>query len=700
MLSAAHRALLDAVARRIVPQAFDGGPGSVDLIARIEERLANAPPDRVRDLERALTVLGSRSAALLLSGMVAPFPRLSAARQDALLARWATSPVGVARAIYQGVRRLIVAAYYSLPESFSDIGYLGPLATREPSYPWEGPVPTGEVVPNVDDPVARIAVGEPWSPRVATAPTRVVTPSARVTPTGDARLTADVVVIGSGAGGAVVAARLAEAGRGVVLFEEGSLIDVDELNEREGDMTARLYADGGMRATDDLAFLLLQGGAVGGGTLVNWMITFRAPDHVLDEWSHRFGIRGFSPADMAPAFARVEQEIHATPVPEDSHSPANRILLDGARRLGWRAMTGRINARGCVRAGFCGQGCRYGAKQSVDRVYLPRALAAGARLIPDARVDRIALLERDTATNGATQGTRRSTAPLKRVRATLLDRLTRQPVGQVIVEAPVVVLAAGAVGTPVILQRSGMGGGGVGRFLRLHPTTAVVGEHSADVYAAAGIPQSAVCDEFLRSDSNGYGFWIECAPTHPSLAAVAASGIGAEHQAFMQRFRRTTNLIVLVRDGSDLDTSNGSVTLGRGGRTRIRYALGSRDRANLVSGVQAAARILFAGGVLRVRTLHTRGDELRSESEVAALSGRRWGAHDLTMFSAHVNGTCRMGADRDRSGVDSAGERHGVRGLYVADGSLLPTGLGVNPQATIMAMATMIAERMVSAGRV
>src|SRR5690349_1133812 len=428
MLSAAHRALLDAVARRIVPQAFDGGPGSVDLVARIEARLANAPAARVRDLERALTVLGSRAAALLVSGMVAPFPRLSVARQDALLARWATSPVGVARAIFQGVRRLIVAVYYSLPESFSDIGYLGPLATREPSYPWEGPVP-GETVPNVDDPVARIAVGAPWSPRVATAPLRAPTPSARVSVAGDTRLRADAVVIGSGAGGAVVAARLAEAGRDVVLLEEGSLIDVDELNELEGDMTARLYAEGGMRATDDLSFLLLQGSAVGGGTLVNWMITFRAPDYVLDEWSHRFGITGFSPADMAPTFARVEQEIHATPVPEDSHSPANRILLDGARRLGWRATTGRINARGCVRAGFCGQGCRYGAKQSVDRVYLPRALAAGARLIADARVDRIALLERDAAASGATQGVRRSTAPLKRVRATLLDRLTRQPIG-------------------------------------------------------------------------------------------------------------------------------------------------------------------------------------------------------------------------------------------------------------------------------
>jgi choline dehydrogenase-like flavoprotein len=698
MLSSPHRAVLEAVARRVVPHAYDGGTGAVDLVARIEARLEHAPPERIRDLRRALTVLGSRAAALLLSGLPSPFARLSDARQDAMLARWSASPLMVARSVYQGVRRLVLAVYYSQPESFADLGYVGPLHLREPAVAWEGPL-RGEVLPNVADPVARLAPGATWSARTAAPPARAT----RLTPhlvTAGQRLTADVIVIGSGAGGAVVAARLAEAGRDVLVLEEGNLVSDDELNEREGDMTAQLYADRGMRATDDLSIVLLQGAAVGGGTLVNWMITFRAPDFVLEEWAERFGITGFSPADMASAFSRVEQEIHATPVPFDAHSPANRILLDGARRLGWRATEGRINARGCVRAGFCGQACRYGAKQSADRVYLPRAAAAGARLIPDARVERIAILERDPTANTATRLTRRSTAPIKRVYATQLDRETRRPIAQIVAEAPIVVLAAGAVGTPVILQRSGLGGGGVGRFLRLHPTTAVAGEHTTDVYAAAGIPQSAVCDEFIRRDDNGYGFWIECAPHQPALAAVAAGGFGAAHRELMRRFRRTTNLIVLVRDGSDLETSNGSVTVSRRGTTRIAYRLGRRDRANLMVGVESAARIMFAAGATGVRTLHERGDELRSERDIAGLRNRAWGPHDLTLFSAHVNGTCRMGTDPDRSGVDSSGERHGVRGLYVVDGSLLPTGLGVNPQATIMAMATMISERMVADGRV
>ena len=699
MLSSSHRAVLEAVARRVVPHAYDGTGEAVDVVARIEARLAKAPAERVRDLELALTILGSRAAGFLVSGMTAPFPRLSLDRQDTLLRRWSTSPLTAARTVYQGVRRLVLAVYYTTPESFEETGYLGPLHLREPAYPWEGPLAHG-TVPNADEPVARGEAGSSTPIGRARPGASADAPAFRPASIDVTRATADVIVIGSGAGGAVVAARLAELGREVVLLEEGSLVGPDELSECEGDMTTRLYAESGMRATDDLSFVLLQGAAVGGGTLVNWMITFRAPEFVLDEWADRFGIAGFSPAEMAPVFERVEHEIHATPVPDDAHSPANRILLDGAQRLGWRAGSGRINARGCIRAGFCGQGCRYGAKQSVDRVYVPRALAAGTRLFPDARVVRIEVIERDGSGSSVTRGARRATAPLKRVHVTLLDRLTRSPRGTLVAEAPVVMLAAGAVGTPVILQRSGFGGGGVGRFLRLHPTTAVAGEWHDDVYAAAGIPQSAVCDEFLRRDDHGYGFWIECAPNHPGLAAVAAPGFGAEHRDVMRRFRRTTNLISLVRDGSDLEQSNGSVRVSRSGRVRIAYRVGARDRANVVAGVQAAARVLLAAGVTGVRTLHTSGGELRDERDVAALTNRAWGPHDLTMFSAHVNGTCRFGTDPRTSGVNAAGERHGVRGLFVADGSLLPTGLGVNPQATIMALAAVIAERAAEAGMV
>ncbi|MGI9189477.1 MAG: GMC family oxidoreductase [Longimicrobiaceae bacterium] len=249
------------------------------------------------------------------------------------------------------------------------------------------------------------------------------------------------------------------------------------------------------------------------------------------------------------------------------------------------------------------------------------------------------------------------------------------------------------MGTPAILERSGLGGGGVGRYLRLHPTSAVLGDYAEPVYAAAGIPLSAVCDEFLRGD-DGYGFWIECPPLHPAIASAALPGFGNEHRAEMLRFQRLGSLIVLVRDGAERGASNGDVHLDRRGRTRIRYRLGDTDRATLLAGIRAAARLHLAAGAREVSTLHVTRCCMRSEADLDLIDRQDHGPNQLGLLSAHVNGTCRMGTDPQTSGCTPDGERHGTPGLYVCDGSLLPTAPGANPQETIMALATVIAERI------
>jgi choline dehydrogenase-like flavoprotein len=261
------------------------------------------------------------------------------------------------------------------------------------------------------------------------------------------------------------------------------------------------------------------------------------------------------------------------------------------------------------------------------------------------------------------------------------------------VEAPVVVLAGGAVGTPTLLQRSGMGGGGVGSFLRLHPTTAIFGRYDREMYGAAGIPLSAVCDEFLRG-SDGYGFWIETPPFYPSLSAAVIPGFGVAHRDVMEALPTLASMIVLVRDGADRARSNGSVTVDRNGRVRLRYRLGATDRSRLLRGMDAAARILFASGASEVSTLHTQAVRMRSPAELGSLARRPAGPNQLGVVSAHVNGTCRIGTDPATSGCTPDGARHGVPGVYVADGSLVPTAPGVNPQETIMALATVVSERI------
>ena len=690
ILTPRQRTTLDSLCRRIVPDAYSprDGPG-IDLAARVEERLANGDPTLARQVATLLSMFDHPFTGFLFYGTPRRFTNLSGAEQDARLASWEQSRLAIRRTIFQALRRLIVSTYYANPGTHAGIGFRGPFYNREPVVPWEGALLGTS---NDDEPVARVASPQHTALNVERTPPDAL--SAAKFSSGlegttqgheierDTNISADVCVIGTGAGGAVAAARLAEAGYDVVMLEEGGYWTESNFTELEADMVPRLYADAGARATDDLSISILQGRSVGGSTTINWMITLRTPDWVLDEWEAEHSSEGMGPSDLAPVFDLIEEEIHARLVPDDAHSPSNRIILDGAQKLGWKASVAKINAKNCLRAGFCGLGCRYGAKQSTLVTYIPRALAAGARLYSDVRVEQIEQIERGAK------------APKKRVHGTVLDRVTARPTRAFTVEAPIVVLAAGAVGTPIILQRSGLGGGGVGKYLRLHPTSVAVGVYDREIYAAAGIPQSAVCNEFHRGNGTDYGFWIESPALQPALASVAIPGFGAEHRALIERSPNLATLIVLIRDGVERGRSYGKVFLDRRGRTHIRYRMRKDDLNNMLEGLAAAARVQFAAGATEVRTLHSPMCRMRSEADLRLVKRGPHGPNQLGLFSAHVNGTCRIGIDPRTSGCTPDCERHGVPALYIADGSILPTAPAVNPQETIMALATIIAGRI------
>lgn len=669
-LPLARRAALAAIARAVVPHAFaDPGRGA-QLLELVEARIAGLAPHKGRELSAAVGLLGSRLASLFAGLPPKPFTQLSTAQQEHLLTRFAESRVAIARTIVQSVRKTILLTEYTTPEAQREVGYHGAYHARGPAVPWEGALPgtPSDAEPLLRAPLPDAAHRQP--PRAAALKPLLG---------GDA-FTADAIVIGTGAGGAVAAARLAEAGMDVLILEAGALRSGADFTEDEGDMFDALYAERGQRTTDNLSVSFVQGVGVGGGTTVNWMVMLRTPDWVLDEWATRHGAVGMRAADLAPYFARIEDEVHSRVVPDDAHSPNNRIILDGARQLGWSARAAAINAKDCVRTGFCGYGCRSGAKQGGLQTYLPRAQAAGARLLPDARALRIEVIERG------------GSFPKKRVTFESRSRTMTA-------EAPIVVVAGGAVETPVLLQRSQMGGGGTGRFLRLHPTTGLFGLYDREMVGSSGIPLSAVCDQFLRQDRAGYGTWIECPPLHPGLAAVAAPGVGAAHRDVMRRFPNIGTLIVLTRDGAQQDYSDGEVRLRRNGTTSIRYALNPADARHMEQGLVAAARLHFAGGAREVLSGHKRCVTLRSPADIDALRSRPFRANDIALFSAHVNGTCRLGSDRQTAGTDPHGEVYGAPGVFVADGSLLPTALGVNPQETIMVLATIVAERIASRRR-
>ena len=684
-LNSAQRSTLAALARTVLPHLFEAESDFHRIVQRIEDRLSRAPRHVTEDLTQAISFLGSRTGGLLVTGLPTRFAGLSPARQSRVFTRWGESALPIARTVHQALRRLILSTWYATEEGRADLGLHPPLHTRAPIVAWEGPL-TADRVSTLDV--------------VATAETRDgpvpgSNPVAQAMPTGvtvaesftdDVALTADVVVIGSGAGGAVAAARFAEAGREVVILEEGEYLRAHDFSEDEGEMVPRLFAEQAMRATTDASLSILQGSAVGGGTTVNWMLMLRPPEYVLDEWAGRLHLNIFG--DLARHLDRVGDEVHAGFAHDDAHTPSNRSILRGAQVLGWSARPAMINARGCVRAGTCSLGCRYNAKQGALLTYVPRALDAGARLFAGASVEGIDILERD-------RPTRSRTPPRKQVRAVMRDRAGAVR-GRLTVDAPIVVLAAGAVGTPVVLQRSGLAGGGVGRFLRLHPTTAVMGRYAGETYPIAGIPQTALCDEFVRLDSSGYGFWIECAGLQPALASAALQGFGAEHRDLMRQLLHTVPFIVLLRDGSGTEASMGSVSVDGSGRVRIRHGMTPADRQNLRRGIEAAARLHLAAGAREVVSLHTPAVRTTTESGLRAFRDASVAPNRVALFSAHVNGTCRLGVNPASSGCSPSGERHGVRGLYVMDGSLLPTAPGVNPQWTIMALASLLSERAVT----
>ncbi len=326
----------------------------------------------------------------------------------------------------------------------------------------------------------------------------------------DLVLKPDVCVVGSGPGGAMVASRLARAGAKVVVLEEGGYHLKDEFDMQEGTAYPRLYQDRGNRATADLSISVLQGRAVGGGTVVNWTTSYRTPDHVLEYWREREGLP-LTPEELRPHFEEVEQRLGIQKVELDDTNANNRSIYDGCKKLGWQVDTTRRNVRGCLRTGYCGMGCPVDAKQSAALTYLPDAVAAGAEVYADCRVQKIEW------------SGKRATAAVARV----LRSGTQEESGRTVrVEPRVLVIAGGALNSPALLLRSGIDQGPVGKKTWLHPVVAMGAFYKQAIEGFYGAPQSVASHHFARRQE-GAGFFIEAAPVHPMLAGIAMPGFGA-----------------------------------------------------------------------------------------------------------------------------------------------------------------------------
>jgi choline dehydrogenase-like flavoprotein len=460
-------------------------------------------------------------------------------------------------------------------------------------------------------------------------------------------------VVGSGAGGAMVARVAAEAGVQVLVLEAGPYWTPGDMSQREEEMFPKLFWDAGTRTTADKGVKIHQGKGVGGSTLHNINLCKRIPDSILDGWR----LRHLPLARWHRLYEEVEALLSVSLVTE--HNRHNQLLQQGCARLGWRGGPLQHNRTGCIGSGFCEIGCAYDAKNNALKVLLPRAIEHGAEVLAETQAVRV---------DGHT------------VHAVAAGR-------PVTIEADRICLAASATGTPALLDRSGFA---VPAHLRLHPGVVVAGEFDAPVYAWRGIPQSYECTEWL--DFLQRRLWIIPAFAHPMGTATFIPRHGPEHAAWMARYAHLGVLTAMLHD----ETAGRVRSAGDLG-VRIDYWPNARDRAALQEGLRRAAELLFAAGAQRIVVPATdplvieRGASLDAIASVPITRG------NLDITSVHPMASVPMGDDPDRTLVDSAGRVYGHPHLFVADASLFPSSIGVPPQLSTYAVALHVAQHMVGA---
>lgn len=634
-------ASVDAGAGRRTPSGSELG-----VVEAVEAAIGQAP----RKADRKQTALllglfGTRGLTALGGGGFKKFAALPLSEREAVLLSWADSKLPQRRAVFQALRKAALGMAYMLPTDPSG----------EPNPMWE-------------------LIGYPGA-RSDPAPPAPLAPLKSLEIAGDTTLDCDVVVVGSGAGGATAAAVLAQAGLDVIVVEAGSYHAEDHYDGSELKGVQDLYLNGGGIATDDQSVGLIAGACLGGGTVVNYTTSFRTPDNVRAEWAG-LGATSFASDEYGAALDAVCER---TGVNQEHNTPSSRdhLMQKGLDDLGWHSDFMPRNVRGCKqdeRCGYCGYGCPYGAKQNALVTWLQDHAAAAGRVVVDTYVECI------TSAGGAATGV----------------VAVHHPSGSAVtIRSRAVVCAAGALHTPALLKRSGMSNPNIGRNLRLHPATAVWGVFDEEVDGWGGTLQAVYSDEHADLDGEGYGLKYETAPIQPLLLFSFAPWRSAR-QSFelMQALPNTGVVGALLRD-----KGSGEVRVGRDGQPIARYKLSEIDQRHLHTGVEGGAKILKAAGAQRIYTSHaklveTRTGDVDALARDAAAAG--YGSGQIALGSFHIMGSARMGGHPTTAACDPTGQTYDVRNVVVCDGSAFPTSSGVNPQISIMAIAHMNARALAS----
>ena len=484
---------------------------------------------------------------------------------------------------------------------------------------------------------------------------------------GDLAVECDVVVIGTGAGGAVVGRELAEAGLAVVFVEEGRYFDRSHFTGRGFEMQQKLYRRGGSTfSIGNVGIPIPLGQTVGGTTTVNSGTCYRAPDRVLHAWQQKLGLRDLGPEQLGPYFDRVEAVLGVDRAKAELMGGNGRVIARGCNALGFtRHGPLKRNAPACDGQGVCCFGCPTDAKRSTNVSYVPLALKAGAELFAGAKMTRV-IIERGRAVGVEAKSNGHT--------------LT--------VRGRSVVIACGSIMTPLVLGQQGLANrsGQLGKNLSIHPACGALAEFDEQILPWNGIPQGYGVEELHEE-----GILYEGAMVPIEMTLTMTQLVGPELVRLAESFDHVASFGFLVED-----SSRGSVGAVMG-QPVIRYWLEDKDVAHIKRGLDVLAQIYFAAGAKKIHTPISGFDVLESPDDLAKLRRAKINARDLDLSAYHPLGTARMGIDPAHSVVDQHHQCHDTMGLYIVDGASVPTSLGVNPQVTIMAMATRAAEKIANA---
>ncbi len=631
------------------PRVMQTSAGDVSLMLHALVVINKMEPDERSAVRLLLKLLDTPLVNLALGRIPRRFSAMSPRERETYLQRLIKSPVSAIALGLGGLKRLGTLMFYSLPSP-------------------EGPNPIWPVI-GYQAPSA-----SPQTDRVLT-----LTPI-----TGSTTLEADVCIIGSGAGGGVVAAEASAAGKRVLVLEAGPGLQAGDYPHSELLAVRDMYS---ILSSKDRSMAIIAGRTLGGATAINWQMSFRPPDRVREEWAKQTGMSFFTDSSFDRSLDSVTSRVHVTD-DESVVNANNAVITRGGQALGYKLGTIQRNARNCdpTQCGFCVLGCRHGGKQSTLVTFLHDAQGAGrdTRIVANCRADRIVM------DNG------RATM----VEATVSDEETgvSHPVR---VRAKTFVVSCGAIQSPPLLLRSGLTHPAIGGSLFLHPSTWVIGIYPDHIGSWEGPPNSVYSDQFATLEGN-YGFMLESIPSHPGSTAFTLPWFGSQHhRRLMQKAGNMATMLVLGRD-----RQGGRVGISRAGQPVIEYRAGELEQRLLQRGIVEGTRVQLAAGAEKVLTLHT--DRLgwferrptTTQADIDAFCadvGRRplTGRHSL-LFSAHQMGSLPLGTDPQRSACDPEGRLRGVTNVFVADSSVFPGASGVNPMITTMGLAHHIAKGIVA----